>query len=131
MLHQQMKEPVVDPLWRRWSAWQTLEGCWRGPTMPAQAGLYRIRLSLFLPSSTYCHRQVVYIGQSGNVRARMGMLAGIYQSEMPFKTPHVAAPMLWALRHRIRLEHIAHVFEVSMIELSKDVPKQIRLGYEC
>jgi hypothetical protein len=41
-----------------------------------------------------------YIGQAGrSLRGRLGMLAGVHRSEMPYRDPHTAAPALWAIRH--------------------------------
>ncbi len=78
-----------------WSTWVPLEGCWRGTTIPALPGLYRIRRA--------GRDDLDYIGQTGSgsmhLRQRLGMLKGIYAAEMPYRDPHTAAPALWALRH--------------------------------
>lgn len=77
-----------------WDAWRPLEGCWRGPGVPAVAGLYRIRR---------CGQEALdYIGQTGmgtmNLRKRLAMLAGVFADEMPYRDPHTVGPALWALR---------------------------------
>lgn len=114
-----------------WSPWQTLAGCWRGNKIPSQHGLYRLRFCLIAPRSRRAYVQVVYIGQTGDLRERMSMLDGIWKPDPPFKTPHVAAQALWSIRQRARLEQISLVFEVSVAPLPASVSERLRRGYEC
>jgi len=93
-----------------WSRWYPLEGCWRGMTISALKGLYRIR----------CHGEdrLDYIGQTGlGLRKRLAMLKGIYGHLMPYRDPHIAAPALWALRHKSGCE-----FEVSVAVVEGSTP---------
>jgi hypothetical protein len=84
-------------LWKvlDWSPWQPLLSCWRGEKIPPQPGLYRVRRE--------SRSDIDYIGQTGagtmTLRARLGMLRGIYATEMPYRAPHTAGPALWALLH--------------------------------
>lgn len=114
-----------------WTPWQPLEQCWQGQRIPTTSGLYRVRFLLMSAGEpVYC--EVIYMGQSRNLHDRLEMMADVFRHKgMPFKTPHVAGPFLWALRHRARLERIALMFEVSIVPLDeKRVPKALRLGYE-
>jgi hypothetical protein len=80
-----------------WSSWQPLKECWRGSSIPALPGLYRIR-------RIGIEESLDYISQTSSgkmtLRRRLGMLRGVYSDEMPYRDPHTAAPALWALRHR-------------------------------
>lgn len=73
-----------------WSAWQPLQDSWRSPTIPALAGLYRIRRE--------GQEALDYIGQTGTgtmtLQARLGMFRGIDGKEMPYRAPHTAGPAL-------------------------------------
>ncbi len=69
-----------------WENFRALEGSWLGQALPACAGLYRIRLVEAGQS------RVVYIGQSGNLKERIGGLRAIYRQFMPYRAPHTAAP---------------------------------------
>lgn len=71
-----------------WTGWSELERCGRGKTVENGPGLYRLQL---IASNL---QEVVYIGQSGNLRTRMSMLNGIFAKEMPYRSPHVAGPPL-------------------------------------
>ena len=76
-----------------WSPWQMLQGCWRGKQIQASPGLYRIRIV------TPQRNEVVYIGESDNLKVRLGMLNGVFNEKvMPYRSPHTAGPALWALR---------------------------------
>ena len=76
-----------------WSRWQSLD-----PTdgvlssVSTDEGLYRIRHPDY-PG-------LVYIGETGrSTRGRLRALAReAYAEEMPFRSPHTAAPCLWAIR---------------------------------
>lgn len=75
-----------------WSEWVPLLGVGHDQRIPGTPGLYRVRRTTF--------EGVDYIGQTGvSLRGRLGMLAGIYRAEMPYRDPHTAGPGLWALRH--------------------------------
>lgn len=99
--------PVETAL--QWTPWQRLEGCWRGALVPRLPGLYRIRRA--------GQELFDYIGQTGEgtmtLRRRLGMFAGLFQAEMPYRAPHTAAPALWALRHR---EGCAFEVSVAVVE---------------
>src|SRR6266699_4645892 len=77
-----LMEQVIHLL--AWSAWQPLYGCWRGTTIPALPGLYRIQRQ--------GREDLDYIGQTGTgtmmLRNRLGMLRGIYGAQMPYRAPH-------------------------------------------
>lgn len=96
-----------------WSDWYPLEGCWRGSTIPALPGLYRIRRG-------DC-TDLDYLGQTGigkmTLRKRVAMLKGIFDAEMPYRAPHTAAPALWALRHKYGC-----TFEVSILPVKGSTP---------
>jgi hypothetical protein len=82
--------PMSSPL-LNWSAWRPLSACWVEREL-ALSGLYRIRRA-------GCD-ELDYIGQTGlRLRDRLGMLKGIYGSEMPYRDPHTVAPALWAQWH--------------------------------
>ncbi len=103
-----------------WSSWQPLKSCWYGLVTPALPGLYRIRRME--------QDDLDYIGQTGEgtmtLRKRLGMLRGIYASEMPYRDPHTAAPALWALCHSSNC-----LFEVSVLPVQGTV--QWRKGLEA
>jgi hypothetical protein len=77
-----------------WGPWLSLKGCWLGRTVPDRPGLYRVRRTGRV--------ELDYVGQTGlggmTLRRRLGMLRGVYATEMPYRDPHTAAPALWALR---------------------------------
>lgn len=76
----------------QWTDWVPLLGAGRDRSIPSGPGLYRVRR---VGSSG-----LDYIGQAGrSLRGRLGMLAGVHRSEMPYRDPHTAAPALWAIRH--------------------------------
>lgn len=58
------------------------------------------------------------------LRARLGMLRGIYGSQMPYRDPHTAGPALWAL-HQLD----ARPFLVSIVPVEGSAPW--RKGLEC
>jgi hypothetical protein len=71
-----------------------LAGAGRDKLIPTSAGLYRVRRVGF--------EGLDYIGQTGNsLRGRLGMLAGVFRDEMPYRDPHTAGPALWAMRHSL------------------------------
>ncbi len=58
--------------------------------IPRAGGLYRIHREGNQPV-------LAYVGHSSSLRRRINELAtGVYGERMPFTTPHVAAPALWA-----------------------------------
>ncbi len=83
--------PPLPEVLTEWSAWLPLAGAGRNHGFPAGPGLYRVRRTGFAGLD--------YIGQTGfGLRARLGMLGGVYGAVMPYRDPHTAAPALWALR---------------------------------
>ena len=61
--------------------------------------------------------ELLYIGQSNNLRRRILELRGAIQdSEMPWNDPHVAAARFWAL-----LQDDHHEFEISVAHTTADV----------
>lgn len=101
----------------RWSTWHPLTGSSRNSDVPAAPGLYRVRVVET--------GEVVYIGQTGvSLRKRLGMLCTCYGNVMPYRDPHTAAPLLWALRHRDAVE-----FEASTAVVAGD--KMDRLALEA
>jgi len=73
-----------------WSQWCPLSQQ-RLPAIVARAsGIYRVRSTSM--------DELLYIGQSNNLRRRILELRGAIQdSEMPWNDPHVAAARFWAL----------------------------------
>ena len=73
-----------------WTPWIRLERSFLEPQLTTEPGLYRIRRA--------GDAGVDYIGQTGvGIRARVRMLRGIINAEMPYRDPHTAAPALWAM----------------------------------
>jgi hypothetical protein len=103
-----------------WDTWIPLENCWRGKLVPAYPGLYRIHLV-----DEEC-RKPAYIGQSVNLRERLGMLKHVYGDSSPRHAPHFAGPQLWTWRRSMPETH----FEVSVAPFPT-VSKPLRLGLEC
>jgi hypothetical protein len=96
-----------------WSPWSPLLGSWRAGQVPDAPGLYRIR--------RIERSDLDYIGQTGmgtmTLRARLGMLRGVYGDVMPYRDPHTAGPALWALRQTPGTE-----FEVSVLPVEGTTP---------
>ena len=92
-----------------WSQWCSLSQQ-RLPAIVARAaGLYRVRSTSM--------DELLYIGQSNNLRRRILELRGAIQdSEMPWNDPHVAAARFWAL-----LQNADHDFEISVARTTADV----------
>ena len=92
-----------------WSQWCSLSQQ-RLPAIVARAaGLYRVRSTSM--------DELLYIGQSNNLRRRILELRGAIQdSEMPWNDPHVAAARFWAL-----LQNANHEFEISVARTTPDV----------
>jgi hypothetical protein len=104
-----------------WDDWYPLKGCWGGTTLPRCPGLYRIRL---VDGEQI---QMMYIGQSGNLKERLSATKNIFSSqEMPYRAPHTAAPALWAWRRTLPTS----LYEVSVAPFPQ-VPGVLRLGLEC
>jgi hypothetical protein len=105
-----------------WSAWYPLAGAGSDCRVPAAAGLYRLR--------RVGREDLDYVGQTGgSLRARLGMLRGIYAPEMPYRDPHTAGPALWALRDAATDGGAACVFEASVAPLARAAPE--RKGWEA
>lgn len=61
---------------------------WHHDALPNQPGVYGV----------YAGETLAYIGQSGDLRQRINALGvNVSREQMPFTTPHVAAPALWLL----------------------------------
>ena len=92
-----------------WSQWCSLSQQ-RLPAIVARAaGLYRVRSTSM--------DELLYIGQSNNLRRRILELRGAIQdSKMPWNDPHVAAARFWAL-----LQNARHEFEISVARTTADV----------
>lgn len=74
-----------------WSPWVPMDNSAMRKSLPASAGLYRVRAR--------DDNFLVYIGQTGRqVRQRVGELASYSRDPhlMPFNDPHTAAPAFWA-----------------------------------
>lgn len=57
--------------------------------LPTTAGLYRVQAVDDPP--------LAYVGQTGrSLRERVSALRGAFNTEMPYRDPHTAAPALWA-----------------------------------
>ena len=69
-----------------WSNWEPLENIGRNHNIPAERGLYRVRVR--------DAKSLSYIGETGSsLRARLGQLSnGIYKNYMPYRDPHTAGP---------------------------------------
>lgn len=100
-IEQMVKNSVLKQL-KDWSRWQPFNGCWRGQIIPAKSGLYRVRRA--------GESKLTYVGQTSNLKSRMGQLAQLYKDAMPYRDPHTAAPILWAIRHKYNCD-----FEVSVL----------------
>ncbi|MFG1921658.1 hypothetical protein [Cryptosporangium sp. NPDC048952] len=57
-----------------------------------------------------------YVGQTLNLRQRLGQLCALYRDEIPFNDPHTAAPCLWVMRTTGDAE-----FEFSVTEVAGEV----------
>ncbi|GHP00645.1 hypothetical protein KSF_106920 [Reticulibacter mediterranei] len=69
---------------------------------------------------------MAYIGQSSNLKERLGALKHIYAEQAPLHTPHFAGPALWQWRQYKPPSR----FDVSVAPFPT-VPKPLRLGLEC
>lgn len=79
---------MVDEL--RWSSWADLADPSARRAAPTTGGLYRVRMT--------GEPTLAYVGQTGNLRRRLGDLSALYRDEIPYNDPHTAAPCLWVLR---------------------------------
>ncbi|GCE31987.1 hypothetical protein KDA_74710 [Dictyobacter alpinus] len=113
---------VITSLYEKtaWHPWIPLENSWRGKKVPAGPGLYRI---LLVDEE---HTQMAYIGQSKNLKERLGALKHVYSDVSPLHDPHFAGPALWTWRQALPRSH----FEVSVAPFPT-IPKPLRLGLEC
>jgi hypothetical protein len=103
-----------------WSTWVQLETAALSPTIPRQAGVYRLRSD---------HDVILdYVGQTGSgsmdLRRRLAMLSGVFREDMPYRDPHTAAPALWAWRRCGRT-----TFEASVAVVPGSTAR--RKGLEC
>ena len=97
-------QPKIEP--PPWSAWRPLHKASIDQSIPSVAGLYRVRHVGF--------SGIDYIGQTGgSLRARLGMLRGVYGNVMPYNDPHTAGPALWALRDATGCDYEASVAVVE------------------
>lgn len=99
-----------------WSSWQPLRGAQRDHAVSNSAGLYRIRRQ--------DRSDLLYIGQSGRLKARLGDLQAVFRDAIPYNDPHTAAPCLWVLR-----VHDGAELEVSVRDAPSDVAA--RKALEC
>jgi hypothetical protein len=99
-----------------WSPWRDLRGAQRDGGISTSAGLHRVRR----PD----HPGLLYIGQSGRLRARLGDLQAVFKDDIPYNDPHTAAPCLWVLR-----VHDGAELEVSVREAPLEVAQ--RKALEC
>jgi hypothetical protein len=72
------------------------------------SGLYRVRV---IGDGGF-----VYVGQSADLRRRLGDLCALYREEIPYNDPHTAAPCLWVMRTVEGAE-----FEFSVAEVAGNV----------
>lgn len=98
-----------------WGPWFPLRQASRQAGGPG-SGLYRIR--------RHGRETMLYIGQSGGLRRRMGHLMGAYAVDMPFRDPHTAAPAVWAFLQTSKADP-----DVSFARL--DVERPDRMALEC
>lgn len=103
-----------------WGPWIPLYRASRHVLTPRCGGLYQIRR---------VEEDVVYIGQSGDLRERMSHVQGAFKDLMPYRDPHTSAPALWALRDQARRSAQTCDFEVSFCPLEGDAPH--RKAWEC
>ena len=68
--------------------------------------------------------ELAYLGQSSNLRSRIGALKTLYRPEIPLSDPHTAAPCLWVMR-----TEQAAAFELSFCGAPIEVAS--RKGLEC
>lgn len=104
----------------QWTAWIPLLGPLTA--IPQGPGLYRIGRA--------ARETLDYIGQTGRgtmtLRKRLSMLRlGVAAEEMPYRTPHTAAPALWALRRSTGEELLASVCPLEGLD------EQVRRGLEA
>lgn len=69
---------------------------------------------------------MAYIGQSSNLKDRLGALKSVYGEMPPRHTPHFAAPALWTWR-----QARPHGLFLVSVAPFPTVPKPLRLGLEC
>lgn len=99
-----------------WSDWLPLDDRSARGSVPPGSGLYRVRK---VGAAT-----LVYVGQTGGLRRRLGQLCSLYGDDMPYSDPHTAAPSLWVMR---TVE--GTTFEFSVAELVGEAP--ILKAAEC
>ena len=102
-----------------WSNWEPLENIGRNHNIPAERGLYRVRVR--------DAKSLSYIGETGSsLRERLGQLSnGIYKNYMPYRDPHTAGPAFWSL---LQLDPVDLEASVSP---SLNLSKPQRKGLEC
>jgi len=70
-----------------WTDWILLEQRSTLHELPTTAGLYRVRA---IDDSAY-------VGHAGrSLRGRVSAIRGAFNTQMPYRDPHTAAPALWA-----------------------------------
>jgi hypothetical protein len=100
-----------------WSKWFPLLNAGRNRSFPREPGIYRIK--------RVSGESLDYVGQTGTLRPRLGMLSGVYKPVMPYNDPHTAGPAFWALRQLENCE-----YEASTAVISSQ-PTPLRKGMEC
>ncbi|MGK5680634.1 GIY-YIG nuclease family protein [Actinoplanes sp. URMC 104] len=96
---------MPTPTWADWLSLSDRAARLRAPRMP---GLYRVRV--------VGEAGLAYVGQSSDLRQRLGQLCALYRQEIPYNDPHTAAPCLWVMRTVEGAE-----FEFSVAEVAGDV----------
>jgi len=71
-----------------WSDWMSLEGAHINSQSPKDHGVYRIR--------DHESGNILYVGETGNLRRRFSHLQKTFSAEIPYADPHTATPALWA-----------------------------------
>ena len=99
-----------------WGPWLDLADVDARRSIPAEAGLYRVRIR--------GASDLAYVGQTSSLRDRLSQLSVLYRPEIPFGDPHTGAPCLWVLRVESDAE-----FEFSILVHDGDV--RSRKSLEC
>jgi hypothetical protein len=99
-----------------WGGWLPLDDRAVRVQVPRSPGLYRVR--------RIGDSALAYVGQTAELRRRLGQLCVLYRDEMPYNDPHTAAPCLWVMRTEDGAK-----FEFSIAEFGRDVRE--RKMMEC
>ncbi|ADL45404.1 hypothetical protein Micau_1854 [Micromonospora aurantiaca ATCC 27029] len=99
-----------------WTGWLPLDDRAVRLQVPRGPGLYQVR--------RIGDSALAYVGQTAELRRRLGQLCVLYRDEMPYNDPHTAAPCLWVMRTADGAK-----FEFSLAEFAGDI-RERRLA-EC